>query len=96
MSDDHGLIDAERLQQLQRIGGHIGERVRNDGFCGAAETDLVRNHDAESYVTQDFDRGLPILTVEVHSMEQDYGVAVRCAGSGNIHVSHSHILVVQG
>ena len=89
------LRDAERLQQRARVHRHIVKVVRDDGFRGAAESDLIRHDDAKACLAQGFDGTAEVKAAEVHSVEQNHGAPVRLARGWNVHIRHAHVLAVE-
>src|SRR5579871_1754728 len=94
MPDDSGAGDAERLEQLPRIPGHVVEVVRNDWLGRTAEADLIGDDNAETRIAQQVDWTAKVEATKVHAMQQDYCAAVRRAGGRHIHVRQTHILAV--
>ncbi len=56
--------------------------VRDDRLRGAAEADLVRHDDAESFFAQNLNGPAEIKAAEVHPVEQHHGPAVGLPAGG--------------
>src|SRR6185436_20320048 len=70
--------------------------IWNDWLRRAAESDLIRNDNAESLLAEHVDGRGPVLSEKVHSVKQNNRAAISLAFWRNIHVSHSHVLSVEG
>ena len=86
MAHDCGLADAERLQELAAVQGHVVEVIRNDRLGRPPEPDLIRDDDAETFFSKRVDWTAPIEPGEVHAVEEHDGPAVWLALRRHIHV----------